>query len=355
MKGGALAAAAVAVAGGLWPGGATARPTGPADPFYGVVVQEDSLRPVDVRRLRNGAVGTVRFVISWPKVERHDGEWDFGAVDAELRAIRAAGAEPLPFLYGTPRWLGEGAPPIGTAHARSEWAHFVRRVVGRYGPGGQLASSDPEFVPIERWQVWNEPNLPAFWGGRDPSADEYVELLRVSAQAIHTVDPAASVIAAGLPPAPKRVPAPEFISQLYARYAELGRAPDFDEIAVHPYGSGAAASVANFDAFVAAVRAALAPGAPLPPILVGEIGWGSRGRPHQFLTGTRRTQEHRLNRAYKMYAARREVDNISSVLWFAWRDVPEGTGCEFCPDVGLFNVRDRAKPAWKRFRTMPRG
>ena len=90
----------------------------------------------------------------------------------------------------------------------------------------------------------------------------------------------------------------------------------------------------------------------MPPLLIGEVGWESRGPPQHVLAGTRRSQAKHLNRVYKAFALRRRTLNISAVLWYAWKDTPAGTGCTFCSNVGLFNIAGEAKPAWKTFREL---
>ena len=51
-------------------------------------------------------------------------------------------------------------------------------------------------------------------------------------------------------------------------------------------------------------------------------------------------------------ARERERLNIRSVLWFSWRDVPEGDAyCNWCALSGLFPFASLAqpKPAWASF------
>ena len=269
-------------------------------------------------------------------------------------ATSCAGAEPIPYIYTIPHWLPKRTgPPMGTEQQREEWMEFLHELVGRYGLGGKLDTEDPSFVPIERWQIWNEPNLPAFWAGA-PDPDQYAELLAISERAIHEVDPTASLITGGMPAAPRAVPAQQYIDELYDHFATRGEPVPFDELALHAYSETVEGSVALVKSFSSAVRSAISPGAAMPPLLIGEIGWASRGKKHQPLVGTPESQAKRLNRVYKALAMLRVPLNISAVLWYAWRDAPPGTSCSFCPNIGLFNADGTPKPAWKKFRTMKR-
>jgi xylan 1,4-beta-xylosidase len=60
------------------------------------------------------------------------------------------------------------------------WAELVRRLVGHWAERYGLDE-------VRRWyfEVWNEPNLPAFWAG---SREDYFELYRHTAEAIKGVD-----------------------------------------------------------------------------------------------------------------------------------------------------------------------
>lgn len=341
-----------AVVAGLVPGGGTpAAATAPAqsNPFYGVVLQQKDLVKGDVRRMRSGRVGTVRFVVSWAQIERRAGHYDFSRTDAMLAGLRKAGAEPMPVIFGKPHWLGAPGPPIDTQEERAAWQAFLTKLVRRYGVEGELATSDPDFVPVERWQIWNEPNIPLMWG-RDPNPAEYVDLLRISAPAIHAVDPSATIIAGGLPPAPMWIPDTDFIRAVYARYEQLGVAPDFDELAAHPYGRTVNKSLEAIDNFAGAVRRWRPAGSPMPPITVAEVGWGSSGKHPQFLSGTPANQASRLEHIYRGMRERRKSDNLRAVLWFAWRD-EANTTCRFCSSVGLLSAAG-PKPAWASFKAL---
>lgn len=332
------------------PAPATARP--PAE-FYGVVTQLSSLSEGEVARMRRGGVGTVRFVIPWQRVERQAGSYDWHFVDSQIAAIEAAGATPLPVLYGLPGWVGEPrTPPLGSAQAELGWQNLLSAAVARYGPGGELAAADPDYVPLRSWQIWNEPNLPSFWGGGTPSPSGYMRLLRISALAIRDRDPSAELIAAGLSPARNGVPPPKYLKRLYARYAKLGLEPDFDQIALNPYAGSVRESrlqVAEFS------RTAKAATGRRPPLLIAEIGWGSSGPKRHPVSGTQAEQAKRLKTAYRMFARKRAAWRITAVLWYAWRDVPANVdACVFCGFVGLFDADGEAKRAWRAFRRVAR-
>ena len=327
----------------------------PRDPFYGVVVQHGDLSETELTKMERADVGTVRFLVPWAQIEPVEGDLRFDRLDERLAEIEEIGAAPLPVLYGRPGWLGDGngrRPPLEDDAARAAWQELLFALGERYGHDGELATADPAFRPVDRWQVWNEPNLPSFWFGEEPTAAHYVDLLQISTEALRAADPESRIIAAGLSPAPKGVPPRRYLREMYAEYERLGAEPDFDELALNPYAPSVRESREQVGKF-SRLAARLEPLDP-PDLSISEIGWGSSGPKRGLVSGTRKTQSRRLRRAYRILRAKREEWRISSVLWYAWKDLPEGTGCVICDYVGLFNAEGKAKPAFKAFRDMNR-
>ena len=62
------------------------------------------------------------------------------------------------------------------------------------------ASATP--LPIQSWQIWNEPNLKKYFTPGEnvnQSAQKYAELLQISHDAITSQDPKAEIVLAGMP------------------------------------------------------------------------------------------------------------------------------------------------------------
>src|SRR5206468_376838 len=85
------------------------------------------------------------------------------------------------------------------------------------------------------WEIWNEPNIDVFWKPR-PDAAAYARLLVAGASAIRQHDPQATIVTAGLAPAPDsddgRFVSPRtFLTRLY----DAGARTYFDAVGIHPY------------------------------------------------------------------------------------------------------------------------
>src|SRR5581483_11791450 len=92
----------------------------------------------------------------------------------------------IPYVCYTPRWASRSAgddfwrqPPRD--HAR--FAEFMKQIVARYRD------------QIHSWELWNEPDNPAYWLG---SPEEYARLLEAGSRAAREADPHATIVLGGL-------------------------------------------------------------------------------------------------------------------------------------------------------------
>ncbi len=99
---------------------------------------------------------------------------------------------------------------------------------------GAFASRYADDVDV--YQIWDEPNLAAQWGGRPVNPAAYADLLVRTARAIRAADPDARIMLAGLAPTseagPQNLSDVRYLERLY----EAGAAPYFDIVAAKPYG-----------------------------------------------------------------------------------------------------------------------
>ncbi|MEO8504798.1 MAG: cellulase family glycosylhydrolase, partial [Acidobacteriota bacterium] len=128
--------------------------------------------------------GWVRVDFVWATIEPAPGEFDFRASDAIVDAAAIRGLSVLAILGYTPDWATDGPVGSGVPRSAAEWQTFCARVATRYA--GQ----------VERFEIWNEPNLPQFWAG---SRAEYIDvILRPGAAAVHAANPSARIGGPGL-------------------------------------------------------------------------------------------------------------------------------------------------------------
>ncbi len=312
---------------------------------FGVVTQGRLSQP-DLEQMSVVGAGAVRVTVTWASVEPHPGEYDFHYLDSVVAAAAENGIAVLPTVYGSPSWLTGSAdrPPIYHPTERRVWAEFLRALVERYGPDGELWEEVNGYEPITAWQIWNEPNIRPFWDPA-PSARGYARLLRVSSRAIGLADPQAQIVLAGLSPAANRYSATRFLRDLYRR----GRVKSyFERVALHPYASDVNGVA---DQIRRARRVMRRFGNGHAELDLTELGWASAGDPRIPLVKDETGQAAMLERAFELLARKRDRWNIGRVYWFAWRDLDaEQDTCGFCRYSGLLTAEGRQKPAWSAFR-----
>lgn len=346
----AIWASAIAAAGLLAAAPLPAKAAVP-ESFHGVVSQTPLLA-ADIDQLRKGRVGTMRFIINWSTVEPKRGSYDFSEVDRFMRATAEAGVQPLPFVYGVPGWADEDESIgglIASSDGQAAWRELLVALTWRYGQGGYfwaVAGLPDEGVRI--WQLGNEPNLYSFWGG-EPSPSRYALLLGLGADAVHSVDPAAEIAMAGLPPGTRGPDGWEYLDDLL----EIeGVGDTFDYIAPHPYSADFKGVRGKLDKFR---RVLVKHGLGEKRMLVTEIGWMAGGPKKHPLRRSKRGQARILSQVYNRLAAGRDRWGVAAVLWFAWQDRAKQQGlCSFCSRSGLFESDGRPKPAWTAFKRSAR-
>jgi hypothetical protein len=316
--------------------------------FIGVSPQ-NAASGSDFELMRGAGVQSVRLPLYWSQVQARPpivADADWSGFDREVGLAAEAGIRIMPFVWGSPEWI---APqpidlPVRSSWQRWGWSRLLREAVGRYGPEGSFWEENPElpFLPIRRWEIWNEENIVTFADRPDPAA--FARLIRISGRALHNADPGSKAILGGFFGRPLQVPpnvaSGNFLSRLY-RAGNVK--PYFDGVALHPYVARARAmgtQIANLRRIMRVHHDART------PIYVTELGWGSRSGPTRWERGLY-GQANQLSQAFSILSTQRRHWRIAGAWWFTWSD--EGGGCEFCRSAGLLTAAREAKPAWYRF------
>lgn len=329
-----------------------AAPAAGQDPVIGVYSDEKQ-SPALVRT----GFERVRRPLPWRLVQPIRSRFDWAAYDPIVGLAAQRGLSLFPFVLDAPRWATgprkktDGLrPPKRT----KDFARFMTALVERYGPRGTYWGENPyvQKRPIRAWQIWNEPNLPAFWHP-EPDPKAYVKLLRAATSAVHKADRRATVVAAGLPDSRQGVPQLDYLRGMY-RAGARGAA---DALAVHPYAPdapGVIADVSRFRAFMTARRDEA-------PLWVTEFGWADGGEDSLF-TVDGRTQARLLTQAILGLRALARPLGIGGLFAFRWRDPAERVlDVDIWPyHAGLVTKKGKAKPALKAVRKalakrVPRG
>lgn len=291
---------------------------GPDDPSpFGVVCPWPQVGQTGARWVRGGAGATQ--LVEWARVEPSPGEFDWAAADSELHRLdQPEGLTPLPILGYTAPWAtgGRGGRASDPPRDLRHYARFVGQSVARYRRD------------IRYWEVWNEPNIGFFTG----TIAQYVDMLKAAAIAARRADPDCHLVFGGTAGVDCR-----FIERCY----ELGAAPYFDVMAVHPYQWGRTFDDRWHAQKVQALRSLMARHETVAkPIWFTEIGWSTNEGV------TAEDQARLLVQAFVSSLALRDL-GVAKVFWFSVKDWGG-------PGHGLFADDGSRKPAFTAYQTMTR-
>jgi hypothetical protein len=273
----------------------------------------------------------------------------WGPIDQLVGLATFHGLTVLPTVVDAPLW--DGLRSHGTAHpiprTPGPYAAFMKALVQRYGPRGSFWVSQPRFLPIREWQIWNEPNLQSFWPMKY-FPGRYVTLLKAAHAAIKSADPAAQVVLGGLP---------NFSwIDLSRIYRIKGARNAFDVVAVHPY-TKEPRGVISILRLVRGVTFGNHQGH--KPIIADEVSWpSSRGQTNRngkldFVT-TEAGQARNLGRLIQLLANDRRSLGLASFDYYTWATVERRNEQPF-DYAGLLKItsgdRYSEKPAYNVFRS----
>ncbi|MGI9595170.1 MAG: cellulase family glycosylhydrolase [Acidimicrobiales bacterium] len=166
----------------------------------------------------------LRLDFDWSEIERRQGRLHWHRTDRVVDAANARGIKVLGIINEAPRWArppntDSTSPPSNP----SQYATFAAAAVERYDDRG-----------VEAWQLWNEPNLALFWSPRpDPAA--YARLTSPAIAAMKSVDPNATIVAAGFAPAADRADRTSIHPKTFLRGMLDAGATGFDAYGSHPF------------------------------------------------------------------------------------------------------------------------
>jgi len=373
----ALAAVIPALAGSV--SAATARASTPRVPFgfVGMDVdqpvwpgQVDLSHQLDV--MSQSGVDSIRAVIDWSQAQpysswsqvpadaRSNGQFvdvggiptDFTDIDALVGLTAQHAMSVLPVVINAPAWDGmtwKGGQ-VAIPRSPAPYSAFVKALVERYGRNGTFWQQNPQIPkrPVEMWQIWNEPNIWAFWPQAPrPFYRGYVSLLRSAHAAIKQADPGAKVVLAGLP------------NYSWINLREIikhGGRRLFDVVDVHPY-TATPPGVITILGYVRGVMNRYGEGR--KPIIAGEISWPSSQGQDAIRVGfdigtTEAGQARKLGKLLPLLARNRRRLGLAGFYYYDWAGL-ERRGAEAFDFSGLFRLdvntfQFTAKPAYYVFR-----
>jgi hypothetical protein len=250
---------------------------------------------------------------------------DFTALDHLVGEAAQRRLPVLPVVINAPGWDGDWdkGGTLAIPHSPGPYAAFCKALVLRYGPHGtfwKTFAGHPQ--PVTAWQIWNEPNVPAFWPPQ-PFAKRYVALLHAAHSAIRAADPHAKIVLAGL--------ANYSWAALRSIYRIHGARRLFDVVGLHPYTKTPQGVVTILRLGRQVMRAA---GDGAKPMIADEISWPSSQGKTVHTTGydfatTESGQARNVAKVLPLLAANRAKLGLVAVYYYTWASVEIPNGLAF--------------------------
>jgi hypothetical protein len=336
-----------------------------------IVTAGDGLaQPGQFDLMRSSGVQTIRAVFNWSVAQPY-ASWsqvpagqsgafvtgsggiptNFAGTDEIVAAAASREMTVLPIVIDAPSWDAGTRVPGGLARPRDNrpYGGYLTTLISRYGPQGSFWRQHPEIPrrPIRSWQVWNEPDLGAYWATQ-PFARSYVALLRVAHSAIRRADSGGKVVLGALPNASWRL--------LRKIYRVPGARGQFDVVDVHAYTKEPSGVITILRLVRATMNKARDRG---KPIIAGETGWMSSlhqtAHLYDFET-TEAGQARSLRALLPQLAANRRRLRLAAFYWYTWMgdEYPGASPFNFSGLLAFHNGQVRAKPALAAFGQMAR-
>ncbi len=275
---------------------------------YGVVAFIPS--PTRFDAMQNANIGWGRYDFSWRSVEATSkGAYNWAVQDYAVAEANARGLNIYAGLGYTPSWASAGGNSYNPPTNNQDWYDYVFACVSRYKDS------------IHYWELWNEPNLTQFWKGTQA---QYIELLKIGADAAHAADPNCFVLA------PELSSAGAASSWMTNVLQQAGN--KIDIISYHQYDGGDVPSgrLAGIDSMHNAIVAA---GYANKPIWITESGWASDD------VGDQAQADYLVGM----------LEGMPSRKWwkkFFWYQIWEGP----TDRAGLLRQDETPKPSWYAYR-----
>jgi len=310
--------------------------------------------------------------------------YQWGALDAQVESLTAAGLRVLLTVTSAPRWaegphMPRHAPPGTWRPSPSALAAFATALALRYdGHYPDPAHPGRTLPRVTLWQAWNEPNLNVYispqWtrtahGFAPASPGIYRALADAFYRAVKRVSPANFVILAGTapygdPPGGLRMPPVQFDRYLFCLRGRQALTPVrcpaptyFDAIDHHPYGIAGPlqhalnpddAAIPDIYKITRVLHAAERAGRALPrgpkQVWVTEVSWNTR--PPNPGGVPVRLDARWLEQA--LYVLWRQ--GVDTVLWLQIVDSPPIPSYNTTYQAGLYYLDGRPKPAARAYR-----
>jgi GH35 family endo-1,4-beta-xylanase len=249
--------------------------------------------------------------VRWDQIEKKQGTYKWGPLDAAVANAQAAGATEILYVLGsTPKWAAStfssvdlyGAGTSSLPKKNKYYLDYAKAVAARYK--GRITS----------YQIWNEANTRSFYnGGKFDGWIKLAALTKQASKAIGSVDSMADIVAASSTVIPTPLFQTESFFYRYLRELKRQKAP-IDALSVHLYPVNPKQGPDSRVESIAAVRKVMAKVGLNKPLWDTEVNYGDRRDPAR--------QVVPKPKKAAAYVSRTFLDSqrygIARTFWYGW-------------------------------------
>lgn len=290
--------------------------------------QYDSVDKVekDILLMKQARVGFIRQAFPWNIIEPEEGKFEFDRYDEIVARVKKHKISILGTLSYSAEWTGR---EWNDAPDPDLFVAYVREVVQRY-------KND-----VKYWELWNEPDQPAYWKAQDRMV-AYTQLLKRVYPVIKEIDPTAVVVLGSV-----NTPFP--LKNMYRN----GAKNYFDVINVHPFVNPLFPNpIQRMRGIYEGVRKTMEQHHDLnKPIWFTEVGCPGVAHPEYengWWEGSPPSEAEQASWVSSLYKEPLTWDGVGKIFWAFFRDTNSfGDGVDY---FGLVRQDFSLKPSYEAFR-----
>ncbi|MGN6370852.1 MAG: GH39 family glycosyl hydrolase [Phycisphaerae bacterium] len=296
----------------------------------------------DLEVCRSTGAKVLRIAFSWLEMEHQPGTVDFSFWDAFVTmATDEFHIRLIPYVCYTPRWAAPPGAGDGFWHSPPRdpemFGQFMRILVRHYKSR------------IHSWELWNEPDNPAYWTG---TVEDYARLVKAGSRAVREEDPVAKVVLGGI------AGTVSFVARLFR---EQHIAPAIDVVNAHAYyETWNEDAIERIPEYVGKIADVIAQWGSRQRIWLAEVGYSDFRKSGGYVSEqyvSRFAFEHTAafqgDVILRAAALARSTNKVDVFAWYRINDLPESQ--EVIGDVnnlhlGIMDVHGAEKPGVSAFR-----
>ena len=283
----------------------------------------------DAQNAHNLGSQIVRVSFRWDMVEPEKGHFRWDVMDYIINTVVKVDnpKEIIVLLTNTASWA------VPQSAGKDYWRTPIKDVQGYQVYLTSIVNRYKDRVKY--WEIWNEPNLNEYWLG---TVQDYVNLLKISFQAIKSADPSSHVLNGGTDGADY-----DYVKSLYA----LGAGKYFDILALHPYSNpddprSAGDHSSHFFPSISEVLNVMSQNRDSnKTVWLTELAWAVDSSYWGGVTPAQ--QAEYMNASYDMVL--QKWPQVKAYIWYSSRDQADG-------NWGLLNQDQSKRPSWNTFESL---